>query len=338
MSFTNSTYYTAGPSPLGRFTQPISIVNPEDLPPPDRLKKDANEVILDSTKLLTIPGMCSIGGSLNYTDTANLKVVEDRNAFGQALFQNINAGGNASMNLAVVNDSLGTDYMVTGINSSAFTPLNNVLFEIPTAGYISNTQDVVIGPQSDHSSTSRTYLTYASGSKAVELNEAGALGWEASYNGTLTQGTFGSAGDVLTSNGNDAPCTWTTPTAPNANNIIYVSNGSGAMTVQTAPTIDMLASTNVTFVKTSTAFLQIYFELYCVVPGYQTYTLLYDGNPVQTFNAGMSQSSFRFAYNYTFTFSAIAGARTIQVTATDANGLITDANDSFQWTLTQLNG
>jgi hypothetical protein len=113
------------------------------------------------------------------------------------------------MNFAIVNDSLGTDYMACGINSSNFAPLNNVLFELPNAGYISNTVDVVIGAQSDHSASSRTYLTYSSGSSALELNEYGSLGWGASYNGTLTQAAFGATGQFLLSQGDTAPPQWT---------------------------------------------------------------------------------------------------------------------------------
>ena len=72
-----------------------------------------------------------LGGSLNYSDSANLISVEDKDGFGQVLFQNKNSGANASMNIVLVNDSQGTDYMAIGVNSSTFSPLYNTLFELP---------------------------------------------------------------------------------------------------------------------------------------------------------------------------------------------------------------
>jgi hypothetical protein len=179
-----------------------------------------------------------IGGNLNYIDSTKLSVVEDKNGFGQVLFQNKNSGVNASMNLAIVNNSAGTDYMAMGINSSNFSALYNTLFELPNAGYISNTTDVVIGAQSDHSSTSRTYFTYSSGSGAMELNENGALGWGASYNGTLTQANFGTSGQVLVSAGSSAPPAWTTIGGTGTVTSVGVSSSgtySAALTIGSSP-------------------------------------------------------------------------------------------------------
>ena len=176
-----------------------------------------------------------IGGDLNYVDSTKLSVVENKDGFGQVLFQNKNAGSNASMNLAIVNDSAGTDYMAIGINSSTFSEFYNTLFELPNAGYISNTTDVIIGAQSDHSSTSRTYFTYASGSNALELNEYGALGWGASYNGTLTQANFGTAGQVLVSAGPSAPPAWTNISSSGTVTSIDVSGGTTGLTTTGGP-------------------------------------------------------------------------------------------------------
>ena len=179
----------------------------------DRLVNGINEVVLNLDGLLTAPGAIKVGGDLNYSDTSKLIVVEDKNAFGQVLLQNKNANSHASMNIVLLNDNLGIDYMAIGINSSSFDPLYNTLFELPGAGYNSHTVDLIIGPQSDHSGNSRIYLTYDSGHSALELNEYGAIGWGANYNGTLTEGNFGTSGQVLTSVGPLGAPIWTTVAA-----------------------------------------------------------------------------------------------------------------------------
>jgi len=65
-----------------------------------------------------------------------------------------------------------------------------------------------MGPQSAESGVSKMYFTYSSGSYALELNDFGAIGWGASYNGNLTPGNFGNVGQVLTSAGANSPPTW----------------------------------------------------------------------------------------------------------------------------------
>jgi hypothetical protein len=149
-----------------------------------------------------------IGGNLNYAESANLIVVENKDGFADIIAQNQNAGGNASMNIVLVNNDPGNVYMAVGVNSSNFTPLYNTLFEIPDAGYVSHSTTQVMGPQSAESGVSKMYFTYSSGSYALELNDFGAIGWGASYNGNLTQGNFGNTGQVLTSAGANSPPTW----------------------------------------------------------------------------------------------------------------------------------
>jgi hypothetical protein len=153
-------------------------------------------------------GNVQIGGNLNYADSANLIVVEDKDSFADIIAQNKNSGGNASMNIVVLNDQPGNVYMAMGVNSSTFTPLYNTLFEIPDAGYVSHSTTQVMGAQSAEAGNSSLFLTYSSGSYALELNANGAIGWGASYNGNLTQGNFGNVGQVLTSSGANSPPTW----------------------------------------------------------------------------------------------------------------------------------
>jgi hypothetical protein len=167
-----------------------------------------------------------IGGNLNYAESANLIVVENKDGFADIIAQNQNAGGNASMNIVLVNNDPGNVYMAVGVNSSTFTPLYNTLFEIPDAGYVSHSTTQVMGPQSAESGNSNMFFTYSSGSYALELNANGAIGWGASYNGNLTQGNFGNVGQVLTSAGANSPPTW--------NNFSSIANGTSNVNIATA--------------------------------------------------------------------------------------------------------
>jgi hypothetical protein len=175
---------------------------------------------------LALLGQVQIGGNLSYEDTANLIVVENKDSFADIIAQNKNSGGNASMNIVVLNDNPGNVYMAMGVNSSTFTPLYNTLFEIPNAGYVSHTTNQIIGPQSSESGNSRMFLTYDSGAEAIEINEFGAIGWGASYNGNLTQGNFGNVGQALTSTGPSSVPTWTS--------VAITESGSWTVTPGTA--------------------------------------------------------------------------------------------------------
>jgi hypothetical protein len=179
---------------------------------------------------LALFGQVHIGGSLNYAEDANLIVVENKNSFADIIAQNKNSGGNASMNIVLVNDDPGNVYMAVGVNSSNFTPFYNTLFEIPNAGYVSHSTTQIMGPQSAESGESRMFFTYSSGSYALELNEHGAIGWGASYNGNLTQGNFGNVGQVLTSAGENSAPSWTNIPAPTVSQDI---TSNGAMSIMT---------------------------------------------------------------------------------------------------------
>jgi hypothetical protein len=174
---------------------------------------------------LALFGQVHIGGNLNYAEDANLIIVEDKNSFADIIAQNKNPGGNASMNIVLVNDDPGNVYMAVGVNSSNFTPFYNTLFEIPNAGYVSHSTTQIMGPQSAESGESRMFFTYSSGSYALELNDHGAIGWGASYNGNLTQGNFGNVGQVLTSAGENSAPSWTNIPAPTVAQDI-TSNGA----------------------------------------------------------------------------------------------------------------
>jgi len=179
---------------------------------------------------LALFGQVHIGGNLTYAEDANLIIVENKNSFADIIAQNENPGGNASMNIVLVNDDPGNVYMAVGVNSSNFTPFYNTLFEIPNAGYVSHSTTQIMGPQSAESGESRMFFTYSSGSYALELNDHGAIGWGASYNGNLTQGNFGNVGQVLTSAGENSAPTWTNIPAPTVAQDI---TSNGAMSIMT---------------------------------------------------------------------------------------------------------
>jgi hypothetical protein len=116
-------------------------------------------------------------GTLNYVDTGSYVAGDTKDGFAQGvLVQNKSATANASMNIVAVNDSAGTDYVALGINSSAYAPLNNTLFELPNGSYMSGTENTIIGAQSDHSANASLYMTYNSGAQALQLNPQGAIG------------------------------------------------------------------------------------------------------------------------------------------------------------------
>jgi len=158
---------------------------------------------------LTVEGTIKVG-DLSYVDTGAVVAADTKAGFLQTfLGQNKSADPNASANVVVVNDSAGTDYAALGINSSTFGNINNTLFEIPNASYASSTADMVIGAQSDHSSTASLYMTYNSGASAYCIDSSGALSLNASRpGGVLNKGNFGTSGQVLASAGPAAPPTW----------------------------------------------------------------------------------------------------------------------------------
>jgi len=73
-------------------------------------------------------------------------------------------------------------------------------------------------------------LGYSSGTKAVTVNSNGALAFNSSYSGSvMTEGSFGSSGNVLASASSSSPPTWTDVNTliTKTDNILYVSkNGS----------------------------------------------------------------------------------------------------------------
>jgi hypothetical protein len=150
-----------------------------------------------------------IGTALNYSDTGSIVAGLANPGFGQALLAQ-NTISTGSCNVALVNDSNGTDYVAMGINGTDFQNIYNALFEIPNASYVSGTSTFVIGTQSDHSGDSCVLIATGFGQQAMAVNPNCALSFNASYNGTLDLGDFGTPGQALFSDGPSAPCYWST--------------------------------------------------------------------------------------------------------------------------------
>ena len=162
-----------------------------------------------------------------YNDVGYVGGVSD--GFGEVIFQNKSATANSS-NIIAICEKTG-DYMAIGQNSSVTTALNNTLFEIRGAGYSSSTGHQIIGANSAGSATKSVIISYANGAAGLQINPSGALGIGAvpTVVGTevqLTNGSFGSAGQVLTSGGSAGPLSWTTPvtSTPNLSQVLTSGN------------------------------------------------------------------------------------------------------------------
>lgn len=193
---------------------------------------------------LSILSPISVGGTLDMTvhDIVNVNTLQvgtlnypevnyaatfavDVDATGQIVFQNKNTGPNASAAIFVIEGS-ATDYMGMQVNSASYSQVDNTLFELPSAGIISHTVDVVIGPGSDHSANSRTYLTYKDGHAAHVINEHGAVSYNATYaGGTLTLGNYGVSGELVISQGITAHPIYTS--TPSVSSIGIIGTGGG---------------------------------------------------------------------------------------------------------------
>ena len=147
-------------------------------------------------------------GSLNYSSPTSLATFGgNRDGTLEVTLQNKSTGSNASAFFFAVDDT-GNEFGGFGVNSLNLSNLYSTLFELPGASIQSGTLDVVIGPQSDHSSNSGIYLTYQDGALAHHINSNGALSFNASYDGTVSEGNFGTSNSVLVTNGPGAPPSW----------------------------------------------------------------------------------------------------------------------------------
>jgi hypothetical protein len=166
----------------------------------------------------------------------------------QSILQNKSGTAGASTNYVLSND-LGTDstyYGEFGMNSSVFssgTPAD--FFSLNNGVYFSSHDgDVTIGSGNGF----KTFFAWgSSGQSAHVINASGAIGLNTSITGSTN---FGTSGQVLTSAGNGATPTWTTPTGmtypgagiPNSTGSAwgtsYTTSGTGTVVaLATSPTL-----------------------------------------------------------------------------------------------------
>lgn len=193
-------------------------------------------VYQDSNGLVTVPNLATNSSSnltpvlsYNASNSAQTNGATVAGSYLQNVMQNKSGTAGASTNFAVSND-LGTDstyYGEFGMNSSVFssgTPtdyfsLNNGIY------YSGHDGDITYGSGNGY----KTFLAWGTtGNKAHVINASGAIGLNTNITGTTN---FGTAGQVLSSNGSSATPTWVTSPAAGAggSNTQVQYNSSGVL-------------------------------------------------------------------------------------------------------------
>jgi hypothetical protein len=275
----------------------------------------------------------------------------------QVVMQNKSGTAGASTNWAVSND-LATDssyYGEFGMNSSVFsasTPAD--FFSINNGIYFSGHDgDVTIGSGNGY----KTYLAWGTtGQSAHVINATGAIGLNTNLGATpATSGTtnFGTAGQVLTSQGSASTPTWTTPSGmvypgsgiPNSTGSAwgtsYSTTGSGTVVaLATSPTfVTPVLGTPSSGTLTSCTGLPVGTGISGLGTGVATALAVAVGSAgaFVTFNGALGTPSSGVATNLTGTASglsiggnaATATSATSATTATNATNIaITDNTSS----------
>jgi hypothetical protein len=155
-----------------------------------------------------------VGGALGFSDTGIIAhEVASTNSYLQHVIQNTNAGASASAEFIAYNNAgtASTNYACVGINSSAYTGTGS----INAAGYgyfLTGSTDLVIGTIG---ANSVHITTNSQATDAITINTSNAVAFN---------GQYGTAGNLLQSNGSGAANTWVAPssltvgTATNATN------------------------------------------------------------------------------------------------------------------------
>jgi len=157
----------------------------------------------------------SIGGTLGFSDTGIItNQVGTTNSYLQAVLQNKSNGASASAEYIVYNDqgTAATNFATFGINSSTYSGTGSV--NAPGYGYfLSGSTDIVVGTIG----ANNIHLTTNSqATDAVTINTS---------NSVAFNGSYGTSGYLLQTNGNAAAPTWVAPstitagTATNATNV-----------------------------------------------------------------------------------------------------------------------
>jgi hypothetical protein len=155
-----------------------------------------------------------VGGTLGFSDTGIIAhTVASTNSYLQQVIQNTNAGISASAEFIAYNNAgtSTTNFATFGINSSGYTGTG----AINTAGYgyfITGSTDIVLGTIG---ANSIHLVTNSQATDAMTINTSNAVAFN---------GQYGTAGNLLQSNGSAAANTWVAPssltvgTATNATN------------------------------------------------------------------------------------------------------------------------
>lgn len=158
-----------------------------------------NFVAAANTAISSNVGAFSIG-ALSYSDTGIFaSYANTANTYVQVIAQNLSNGTNASVDFVVVNDT-GTSYADFGITSSTYTG-SGALSKANVAYVYAGAADLVVGTAT---ANSIHFVVNNSAVDAFTINASGALAANASY---------GTSGQVLTSQGNATAPTWATPTS-----------------------------------------------------------------------------------------------------------------------------
>ena len=141
-----------------------------------------------------------VGGALGFSDTGLASnFVATHPSYYQAAIQNLSSGSSATAEFIAYNDAgtATTNYATMGINSSGYTGTGAI--NAPNNAYfISGSTDIVLGTIS---SNAIHLVTNSSATDAMTINAVGAI---------AVNGSYGTAGSVLTTNGSGAPPGWTT--------------------------------------------------------------------------------------------------------------------------------
>jgi hypothetical protein len=147
-----------------------------------------------------------VGGALGFSDTGLASnFVATHPSYYQAAIQNLSNGSSATSEFIAYNDTATatTNYAAFGMNSSGYTGTGAI--NSPNhAFFVSASNDIVVGTISNNNIH---FVTNSSATDAVTINGVGAI---------AVNGSFGTAGQALVTNGAGAPPSWTDSPADTA--------------------------------------------------------------------------------------------------------------------------
>jgi hypothetical protein len=147
-----------------------------------------------------------VGGALGFNDTGLASnFVATHPSYYQATIQNLSNGSSATSEFIAYNDvgTATTNYAAFGMNSSGYTGTGAI--NSPNhAFFVSASNDIVVGTVSNNNIH---FVTNSSATDAVTINGVGAI---------AVNGSFGTAGQALVTNGAGAPPSWTDSPADTA--------------------------------------------------------------------------------------------------------------------------